>query len=108
MKLLIILDYVYRRTRGSPKLSNAVKALRYQRCKNNETNDFKNYLFSDETTVRVLEVPLYHLRKKNSHPDTIPHTAKQRLKIIIWGRISYIGATPFAVSLPYKSIAILF
>lgn len=91
------LDFVYRRTRGSPKLSVADKALRYQWCKNNEKNNFRNYLFADESTVRVLEVPLYHLRKKNSRPQPIPHTAKARLKMNIWGGISYKGATPFAV-----------
>jgi hypothetical protein len=89
---------VYRRTRGSPKLSEADKAVRYQWCKNNVTNNFENYVFVDETTVRVLEVPLYHLRKRTSRPEAIPHTAKQRLKINIWGGISYKGATPFAVS----------
>jgi len=77
LKLLIILDYVYRRTRGSPKLSNAVKALRYQWCKNNETNDFKNYLFSDETTVRVLEVPLRSL-----YSDVIQHFDQPFSRII--------------------------
>jgi hypothetical protein len=46
----------------------------------------------------VLEVPIYHLRKANSRPETIPHTVKQRLKVNIWGGISSKGATPFAVS----------
>jgi hypothetical protein len=95
----IHLDYVYRRTRGSPKLSVADKAARYQWCKNNQKNNFTDYLFADETTVRVLEVPLYHLRKKNSRPITIPHTSKSRLKVNIWGGISFKGPTPFAVSL---------
>ena len=61
-------------------------------------NNFENYVFVDETTVRVLEVPIYHLRKANSRPETIPHTVKQRLKVNIWGGISSKGATPFAVS----------
>jgi hypothetical protein len=89
---------VYRRTRGSPKLSEADKAVRYQWCKNNVMNNFENYVFVDETTVRVLEVPIYHLRKANSRPETISHTVKQRLKVNIWGGISSKGATPFAVS----------
>ena len=71
--------------------------MRYKWCKNNANNSFTDYLFSDESTVRVLEVPLYHLRKKSSRPETIPHTAKARLKVNIWGAISYKGATPFAV-----------
>ena len=96
---------MYRRTRASPKLSEADKALRYQWCKNNVKNNFTNYVFVDETTVRVLEVPIYHLRKKNSRPETIPHTAKQRLKVNIWGGISSKGATSFAVSLKNKLIS---
>ena len=89
---------MYRRTRGSPKLSEADKAVRYQWCKNNVMNNFENYVFVDETTVRVLEVPIYHLRKAKSRPETISHTVKQRLKVNIWGGISSKGATPFAVS----------
>ena len=48
----------------SPKLSVADKAARYQWCKNNQKHNFTDYLFSDKITVRVLEVPLHHLRKK--------------------------------------------
>ena len=51
----------------------------------------------DETTVRVLEVPLYHVRKRGSQPTAIQSTSKYRLKINIWGGISCSGATPFAV-----------
>jgi hypothetical protein len=74
---------VYRRTRGSPKLSEADKAVRYQWCKKNVTDNSGTYL---------------SLRKANSRPETIPHTVKQRLKVNIWGGISSKGATPFAVS----------
>ncbi len=63
---LVNLDFVYRRTRGSPKLSVADKAFRYHWRKNNEKNNFRNYLLADASTVRVLEDPLYHKRKKQS------------------------------------------
>ncbi len=64
-------------------------------------NSFTDYLFADGSTVGVLEVPQYHLSKKSSRPETIPHTAKARLKVNIWGAISYKGATPFVINLLY-------
>jgi hypothetical protein len=96
--LYIILDYVYRRTRGSPQLTNSNKLQRYIWCKNNSKNTFSNYLFVDESTVRMLEVPSYHSRKKESKPNTVPHTGKAKIKVNIWGGISYNGPTHFAVS----------
>ena len=59
---------------------------------------FQNYIFADETTVRLLEIPLYHIRKRGSRPTSHSSTAKIRAKINIWAGISYHGATPFVVS----------
>lgn len=64
---------------------------------NHKDEDFQNYLFVDETTVRLLEVPLYHIRKVGSQPDAIPATSKIRKKVNIWGGISYKGPTTFVV-----------
>jgi hypothetical protein len=93
----MIVDYVYRRTRGSPLLSDANKAERYIFCKNNEFNTFKDYLFIDEATVRMLEVPLYHIRKRGKRPEIVPHNGKAKIKINVWGGISFNGPTQFSV-----------
>ena len=53
-------------------------------------------MFVDETTIRILELPLYQVREKGE-PAGINSTSKYRLKLNIWGGISYRGATPFAV-----------
>jgi hypothetical protein len=55
-------------------------------------------LFVDETTIRVLDVPLYHSRPRGSRPEAIASTGKVRLKLNIWGGISFLGSTDFAVS----------
>ena len=66
-------------------------------CSNNVKTDFSKYLFTDETTVRVLEVPIYHVRLPSSRPTAMPKSQKIRLKLNIWGGISFKGATPFVV-----------
>ncbi len=78
-------------------MSDYQKLRRYLWCRKNENNDFKNHVFVDETHVRLFEVPLYHVRQKGERPDGIPSTSKMRLKINIWGGISFKGPTPFAV-----------
>ena len=50
-------EYVYRRTRCTPALSDFQKLRRYLWCRKNENNDFQNYLFVDETHVESLK---YH------------------------------------------------
>ena len=97
-----LLDYVYRRTRPAPMLSESDKLKRYLWCKQNERNEFKDYLFVDESTIRLLEIPLYHSRKKGSVPKSIPQTSKRRLKLNVWGGISFRGPTPFAVTLYFN------
>jgi len=77
-------------------LTEANKAERFIFCKNNQYNTFENYLFIDESTVRMLEVPLYHIRKKGKRPETVPHTGKAKVKINVWGGISFHGATQFS------------
>jgi hypothetical protein len=54
-------------------------------------------VFAHETTVRLLEVPLYHSRKTGARPSAYPSTAKIRAKENIWAEISYNGANPLCV-----------
>jgi hypothetical protein len=79
-------------------LTEANKAERFIFCKNNQYNTFENYLFIDESTVRLLEVPLYHIRKKGKRPETVPHTSKVKIKINGRGGISFHGATQLSVT----------
>ena len=67
--------------------------------KNNINRDFRDYLFVDECTVRVLELPLYHSRTQGNPAKSIPSSAKIRLKLNVCAGISYKGCTNFAVSL---------
>jgi hypothetical protein len=57
----------------------------------------KDYIFADETTIRVLEVPLYHSRLRGSR-TTVPVSSKIKLKLNIWAGISSKGASPCLVS----------
>ena len=97
MNIFQFSEFVYRRTRCSPKLSDFDKLRRYLWCRKKENNDFQNHLFVDESHVRILEVPLYHVRLPGERPEAIPCSTKIRLKINVWGGISVKGATPFAV-----------
>ena len=59
--------------------------------------DFSNYIFVDETTVRVNDIPYYHLRKPSKRPKALPTTLKYRAEINVWGGISYNRPTNFVV-----------
>ena len=48
--------------------------------------------------MRVSDIPLYHWRLKNKYPDTIENHGNYRLKVNVWGAISYKGASEFVVS----------
>jgi hypothetical protein len=101
---------VYRRLRKAPNLTEAHRLMRYLWCLRNYNTDFSKYLFVDETTVKVMELPYYHVRPIGSRPHSIACTSKYRLKLNVFGGISSQGATPFAVftknmdSYLYKSI----
>jgi hypothetical protein len=69
----------------SPKLLDFDKLRRFLWCRKNENNDFKNHPFVDESHVRILEVPLYHVRLPGERPEAIPCSTKIRLKINVWG-----------------------
>jgi len=97
--LFLSKDFVYRRTRRAPQLSEFDKLRRYIYCKEKQDTSFHNYIFADETTIKVLELPLYQVRQKGSRPNAQCVSTKQRLKVNLWGGISYNGPTPFVVSI---------
>ncbi|RNA37155.1 hypothetical protein BpHYR1_026053, partial [Brachionus plicatilis] len=80
----------YRRLRKSPILID------YQKLFQNF--EFTNYIFVDETTIRLSERPIYHLRYPAKYPANIPSTSKHEGKLNIWAGISFKGATNFAAS----------
>ena len=88
---------MYRRTRVAPKLSDFQKLKRFIWCQQNQNTDFSNYLFVDETTVRGLEIPLYHVRPRGERPDAVSSTSKIRVKVNVCGGISFKGPTRFLV-----------
>ncbi len=73
------------------------KLMRYIWCRNNINTDFSHHLFVDETTVKVMEIPLYHIRKRSSEPEGVASTAKIRYKLNVWGGISCRGPSDFVV-----------
>ena len=93
-----IFGYRYRRLRKAPYLTDLHKLNRLNWCLTYENADFSNYVFVDETSVRLWDLPLYHWRLKNSYPNAIPMTEKYRNKLNVWGGFSYKGLTRFAVS----------
>jgi hypothetical protein len=60
--------------------------------------DSSRHLFEDEMTIRVLDVPLYHSRPRDSRPEVIASTGKVRLKLI-----SGVGYHIMLLSLQHKT-----
>jgi hypothetical protein len=71
--------------------------LRLLWCKKHRNTDFSKHIFTDETMIRLWDLPLYHCRLPSSYPEAIPCTTKYRKKINICGGISFEGPTPFKV-----------
>ena len=61
---LYMTEVVYRRTRAAPHLTEFHKLQRYLWCRRHRNTNFYNYVFADETTIRLLEVLLYQSRKR--------------------------------------------
>ena len=95
--LYLNLGLRWRRVRLSPMLSDFIILMRFFWCVLNEHNTFKKYLFGDETSIRVGLVNLYGWRPKDTYPETISHE-KWATKVNIWGAISWVGPTEFAVN----------
>ena len=64
-------------------------------CLSNQNNDFSNYLFVDETTIQIEELPLYHIREKGVPQTNTKITEKEQIKLNVWGGISWFGVTQF-------------
>ena len=92
----------YRRLKKSPYLEDHHKLQRYIWCLTNQETDFSKYIFLDETTVRLWDVPLYHWRQRSRYPNSIPSTDKFRRKLNVWAGISFQGSTPFAVIISFN------
>ncbi|RMZ99546.1 hypothetical protein BpHYR1_048992 [Brachionus plicatilis] len=86
----------YRRLRKSPILTDDQKLRRLLWCLKFKDTKFENFVFVDETTIRLSERPIYHLRYPCTYPKTMPCTSKHEGKINIWGGISHKGPTNFA------------
>jgi hypothetical protein len=80
-------------------LTDRQKSERLDWCHANRNNDFRDWIFTDETSVWVNQPPLYHMRLVGSRPDALQCTSKSRSKIQCWGGISVLGPTPFQVKL---------
>ncbi len=90
--------YRYRRLRKAPYLTELHKLNRLKWCLTHQYTDFSNWVFVDETTVRLWDLPLYHWRLRSSRPEAIPMTEKYRNKLNVWGGMSHKGLSRFAVS----------
>jgi hypothetical protein len=66
-------------------------------CPNNQNRNFEIRIFCDEANVRAAEIPLYHWRLKNGYPEKYGCAEKYRMKVNVWGAISFRGATEFKV-----------
>lgn len=84
--------------RKSPNLTDSHKLERLVWCLKNKNTDFSRYIFVDETTIRVFDRPLYHVRYPTKYPKSLPCSSKFEAKLNIWGGISVQGATEFAVN----------
>lgn len=93
-----IYGYRYRRLRKGPHLTELHKLNRLNWCLTHQHTDFSNYVFVDETSVRLWDLPLYHWRLRSCRPEVVPMTEKYRNKLNVWGGMSFKGLTRFAVS----------
>ena len=86
---------VYRRTQVTPQLNDHHKLQRLAWCLANQNNDFLNYVFIDETLIRIEELPLYHITEKGVRTGITKVCKKERQNFNVWGGISFCGATEF-------------
>ena len=64
-------------------------------CLANQYNDFQNYVFVDETLMRIEQLPLYHIREKGVPVAHTKQSKKEKMKINVWRGISNCGVTQF-------------
>ena len=83
--------------RKAPCLTRKQKRDRLNWCLANINNDFENYVFVDETSVWKNQGPLYHFRHPNSYPDPACFSSSLKIKVNLWGGISFRGSSNFLV-----------
>ena len=83
--------------RKAPCLTRKQKRDRLNWCLGNINNDFSNWVFVDETSFWINEVPLYHHRHPNSNPEFAGFSSGLKIKINVWGAISCKGSSRFVV-----------
>jgi hypothetical protein len=88
-------------------LTRKQKKDRLNWCLANIDNDFENWVFVDETSVWINEVPLYHHRHSDSHPDPAGFSSGLKVKINVWGAISSRGSSNFTVHLIFTNKKII-
>ena len=64
-------------------------------CLRHQNFDFSNYIFVDESAMRTYEFPLFHSRFPSTYPDAVAIRSNVRIKINMWGGISFRGPTNF-------------
>ena len=55
----------------------------------------ENWVFADETSFWINEVPLYHHRHPNTHPIPAGFSSGLKIKINVWGAISCRGTAAY-------------
>jgi hypothetical protein len=83
--------------RKSPYLTEEQKADRYNWCVGNKNNDFADFVFTDESSVWVNQLPLYHMRMAGTHSQCLESRSNSRIKLNVFGGISVRGPTNFQV-----------
>ena len=86
-----------RSLRKAPKLTPAQIKERLEWCLKYRNCDFSNYLFVDETKVDLNRPIKNNLRIPTYHPICIIANYKKRIKLNVWGGISYLGPTKIIV-----------
>ena len=90
----IVLEKIKKRA----NLTNEHKRQRLEWCLANQNNNFRNYIFCDETSCWINAAPLYHWRNRSTYPDACEIWTSSRLKLNVWGAISCMGASEFLVN----------
>ena len=103
-KLRVALGFGYRRLRRDPHLTDIQKLNRLNWCIMHRKTDFSKYVFVDETSISLKEMPLSHWRLKSKYPRGVEMPQKYREKVNVWGGISSKGLTRFCVSFNGKLI----
>ena len=87
--------------RKAPILTNEQIRERLEWCLRHQNDDFENYVFGDETKIDINYFRNRHLRLKSSNPACLISNHRQRIKLNIWGCISYNGPSSFIVNFFY-------